>query len=80
MTQIEEYIIKRVKEMRTERGWSQQVLADYMNLSQGFIRDVESPRRNQKYNLNHINTLARVFECSFSEFFPEKPFPEELNK
>ncbi len=80
MTQIEEYIVKRVKEMRTERGWSQQALADYMNLSQGFIRDVESPRRRQKYNLNHINTLARIFNCSFSEFFPEKPFPEEPKK
>lgn len=77
MTKIEDYIIQRVKAMRTERGWSQQALADYMNLSQGFIRDIESPRKIAKYNINHINTLAKLFKVPFADFFPDKPFDEE---
>lgn len=80
MTQIEDFVIQRVKSMRTERDWSQRELADYMNVSQSFIRDCENPKRGTKYNLNHINTLARIFDCPFSAFFPDKPFEENLNK
>jgi len=76
MEKIEEYIIQKVKEMRVERDWSQQELADYMNISKSFISDIENPRRNAKYNLKHLNTLARVFDVPFSSFFPEKPFEE----
>jgi len=76
MTQIEDFVVQKVKEMRVERGWSQRELADYMNLSQSYIRDVENPKRWQKYNLNHINTLAKLFKCSFADFFPEKPFDD----
>ena len=74
MTDVEEYIIKRVKRMREERGISQAELADMLNLSRGFIGDVENPSRRAKYNLNHINELAKLFNCSFSDFFPPNPF------
>ncbi|MCD8041424.1 MAG: helix-turn-helix domain-containing protein [Tannerellaceae bacterium] len=73
MTQIDEYVIARVKAMRQERGWSQQELADYMNFSQSFIRDVENPKKAQKYNLSHINELCKIFDCTFADFFPDKP-------
>lgn len=74
LTEIEEYVIKRVKEMRSERGWSQQELADYLNKSKSFISDIENPKRNAKYNLNHINELVKIFKCEFSDFFPKKAF------
>lgn len=80
MTQIEEYVIAKVKKLRVERGISQAALGDMMNLSRGFVGDVENPKSRAKYNLNHLNTLASIFDCSFSEFFPEKPFPEERKK
>ena len=76
MTRIEDFVIQKVKAMRIERNWSQRELADYMNVSQSFIRDCESPKRNTKYNLNHINTLAEIFNCPFSDFFPDKPFKD----
>lgn len=76
MTKIEDYVIQKVKTMRVERGWSQRELADYLNVNHSFISDCESPKRWQKYNLNHINTLARLFECPFADFFPEKPFDD----
>ena len=77
MTQIEEYVIAQVKKMREEKGWSQQALADYMDLSQSFIKSIENPKHRAKYNLNHINKLAEIFQCSPQDFLPEKPFPTE---
>lgn len=72
MTQIEDFVIQRVKELRIEKGMSQREFGDNINLSQGFIRDCESPRKRAKYNLNHLNEIVRVFGCSFSYFFPDK--------
>jgi len=69
MTEIEDFVIQRVKQLRIEKGMSQRVFADNINLSQGFIRDCESPHKRAKYNINHLNEIAKVFECSFSYFF-----------
>ena len=73
LSEIEQYVINVVKEKRIEKGWSQKDLAYEIDLSIGFIGDIESPRYRAKYNLNHINTLAKVFECSPKDFLPELP-------
>ncbi len=76
MTNLEDYIIQAVKRMRIRNNLSQQELADYIDVSQSFIRDCENPKRRAKYNVNHLNELAKVFKCSFSDFFPEHPFED----
>ena len=70
---IEQYIIDIVREKRIQKGWSQKDLAYEMELSIGFIGNVENPKLRAKYNLNHINTLAKVFDCSPKDFLPEFP-------
>ena len=77
MTNIEEFVIKKVKAVRMERKWSQVELADYMNLSPSFIADIENPKRRAKYNLNHLNVLAKVFSCSPKDFLPNAPLNDE---
>lgn len=72
MTPIEEYVIRKVKELRTERGLSQQAFGDEINLSQSFIKACENPTSRAKYNLNHLNEMVRVFDVPFSYFFPDK--------
>lgn len=72
-TPIELYIINAVKEKREAKGLSQRDLADALDMSLGFIGDVENPKRRAKYNLNHINELAKIFGCSPKDFFPQKP-------
>ena len=52
-------------------------LADYMNLSPSFIADIENPKRRAKYNLNHLNELAKVFSCSPKDFLPDTPLKNE---
>ncbi len=69
---IEQHVIDTVKKMRTERGITQKELAFQLDLSIGFIGDVESYKSIAKYNLKHINQLAKIFECSPKDFLPEK--------
>lgn len=73
MAPIEDYVIRQVKRLRIEKGLSQQAFGDNINLSQSFIRDCEHPRKRSKYNLKHLNEIARVFGCDFSYFFPDQP-------
>lgn len=70
---LEQYVIDRVREMRIERGISQRELADMLDLSNGFIAKVESTSKRAKYNLNHLNEIAKVLKCSIKDFLPDKP-------
>ncbi len=69
---IEQYVINAVREKRLKKGISQRELAYMIDVSPGFIGDVENPKYRAKYNLNHINELAKILECSPKDFLPEK--------
>jgi transcriptional regulator with XRE-family HTH domain len=71
---IEMYVIGRVKEMREAQNLSQSELAVRLDVSNGFIGQVESSKSPSKYNLNHLNSLAVIFKCSVKDFLPEEPF------
>jgi len=72
-TKIEKFIIARVKEKRVEKGYSQMELSQKIGMSDSFVGHVETPKRRAKYNINHINSFARVFKCSPGDFLPDKP-------
>lgn len=71
---IEAYVINKVKEKREQQKLSQSELAAHLDVSNGFIGQAESPNSPTKYNLNHLNKLAIIFSCSLKDFMPEKPF------
>jgi transcriptional regulator with XRE-family HTH domain len=71
-TPIEKYVIEIVKKKRIEKGISQRELAYQLDKSIGFIGDIENPNYRAKYNLNHLNELAKIFECSPKDFLPLK--------
>lgn len=71
-TKSDIYIIKKVKSMREGHGISQIELSRLLGMAESFISNVESWKRRDKYNLNHLNLLAKVFDCSPKEFLPEK--------
>ncbi len=73
LSSIEQYVVDVVKSKREEKGWSQKDLAYELNVSIGFIGHVENPKERAKFNLDHINELAKIFECSPKDFLPEKP-------
>jgi transcriptional regulator with XRE-family HTH domain len=73
-TDIEAYVINKVKEKREALNLSQSELAAELNVSNGFIGQVESSKYPAKYNLNHLNKLAIIFKCSVKDFIPDIPF------
>ncbi len=71
-TDIENYVINKVKLLRIEKGISQSELAYLLGISSGFIGKVESVNSHSKYNLNHINKLSKIFDISPKEFLPNQ--------
>jgi len=71
---IEMYVIEQVRRIRAEQHISQAMLAYGIGVTKGFIGQAESPKSPTKYNLNHLNEIAKYFNCCLADFFPEKPF------
>ena len=57
----------RVRELRTERGWTQQALADAVGVSRQSINSIERERYIPSLPL--ALTFARVFKCSTDDLF-----------
>lgn len=71
-------VINLVKQIREEKGFTQDDLAEFLDTSPGYIGQVESPATRSKYNLNHLNRLALEMKCSPRDFVPEDPFAEKI--
>lgn len=72
-TPIEMYVIEKVREIRIRQKVSQSLLAYGIGVTSGFIGQVESPNYPAKYNLNHLNEIAKYLNCPISDFFPKEP-------
>ena len=72
LTEIEVFVINKVKEFRTQKQISQAELSDRIGVSLGFIGKVESFKYNSKYNLNHINNIARALAISPKDLLPKQ--------
>jgi putative transcriptional regulator len=57
----------RVKELRTERGWTQEELADAVGVSRQSINSIE--RNRYVPSLPLALQFARVFRCSTDDLF-----------
>lgn len=73
-SEIELYITKEILRRRKKLKYSQQYIADCLNVSRSFIKNIENPKDDTAYNVDHLNLLAKVFHCSPKDFWPEKPF------
>lgn len=80
ITEIEQYVIDKVREFRLNLNYGQEKLSREMGLSEKFIGNVESTKTRDKYNINHLNKIAEIFQCSIKDFFPEQPIKGELPK
>ncbi len=70
-TEIELFIINKVRELREERNVGQKRLSMELKLSTSYVGQAEDPYNKAKYNHNHLNEIARFFNVPFSYFFPE---------
>ena len=70
-SEIELFVISKAKALREQANYSQSELAFKLDVSNGFIGQVESLNSPSKYNLDHIDKLAVIFNCSPKDFLPD---------
>jgi len=64
-------INNRVRELRSDRGWTQQQLADAVGVSRQSINSIECNRYLPSLPL--ALTFARIFGCSTDDIFTMEP-------
>lgn len=74
LDKIERYVISKVREIREAKGFTQENLSLSIGKNITFISQVEAPSKKAKYNIIHLNEIAKALDCSPKEFWPEKPF------
>jgi len=57
----------KVKELRLEKGWSQEKLANIAEIDRTYLPDIEKGNRN--VSLAIIEKLSIAFKISIKEFF-----------
>ncbi len=73
-TEIDKYVIRKVREKRIEKKMSQSQLAFELGYaSQGYIGMIESGKYNKRYSVEQLNQIAKILECSIHDFLPHKP-------
>ncbi|MBS1586032.1 MAG: helix-turn-helix transcriptional regulator [Bacteroidetes bacterium] len=71
VTEIDKYVIKKVKKIRLEKGFSQSKLAFELDQSNSFIKKIEAGKYEKKYNVSHLYEIAKILDCSICDFFPK---------
>lgn len=71
MYRIEYELIEKIKELRIEKGWSQEKLSENMGLFKTFVSNCEALGEDQKYNLRHLGIFKKLFGLnSLDDLFP----------
>jgi transcriptional regulator with XRE-family HTH domain len=73
LNEIERYVISKVREIRETKKITQEELSLSIGKNITFISQVEAPSKKAKYNVVHLNLIAKVLDCSPKDFWPEKP-------
>ncbi|WP_455510827.1 helix-turn-helix domain-containing protein [Butyricimonas paravirosa] len=69
-TEIEIFVINKVKEFREAAKLSKRKLSLELRLNHNYVNNVENPKSSAKYNLNQLNELAKIFKCTIADFIP----------
>lgn len=78
VSELDFYIITRVKEIRRQQNISQVELSLSMGLAAGAISKIENPRQRAKYNIRHLNLLAKALHCLPSDLLPTTPLADKI--
>ncbi|WP_455499757.1 helix-turn-helix domain-containing protein [Butyricimonas virosa] len=70
-TTIDKYITQKVIEKREEANITQEELSHMLGFATGstFVSQTENTGKG-KYNIYHLNELAKIFDCDIADFLP----------
>lgn len=72
-TPIELEIIDIIRKKRISNNLSQAKLAKVLNVTPGYIGQIEMSNSPSMYSYNQLNQLAKYFSCSPRDFIPKNP-------
>lgn len=72
LDEIERYVISKVREIRETKKVTQEELSLSIGKNITFISQVEAPSKKAKYNVVHLNLIAKALDCSPKDFWPDK--------
>lgn len=65
-------IRKNIRKYRKEKKYTQQQLADAVDLSVDYICEIESPTKNKSFSIVTLGRIADVLEVDIKDFFTEE--------
>ena len=69
-------IVENVKKIRNLHKKSQPYIAMILDVSDGYIGQIESSKSSSMYSYDQLNKIALEFNCSPKDFFPEEPITQ----
>ncbi|MBL0741075.1 helix-turn-helix transcriptional regulator [Chryseolinea lacunae] len=80
ISQLDWYLINQVKKLRKQKGISQADLSVKMGFSEKLVGSIENPTLSARYNVSHINLLAKALNCNIHDLLPVKAFSADFLK
>ena len=74
---IKEKIGKRLRQLRIEKGFSQEKFAYECNLDRTYIASIEQGKRN--VSIVNIEKIVKALNITFTEFFKSEIFENDEN-
>ncbi|MBE6159134.1 MAG: helix-turn-helix transcriptional regulator [Firmicutes bacterium] len=62
---------KNIRKFRTDKGLTQQQLADLSELSMHFISEIESTVKNKTFSIETVGRIADALQVPINELFKE---------
>ena len=63
---------KNIKKFSKEKGYTQQKLADEVDMSIDYLAEIESDKRKKTFSLAILGRISDVLEVDIKEFFNNK--------
>ena len=70
-------VVDNVRRERNKRNVTQPYLALLLDVTDGYIGQIESPKSPSKYTLDQLNKIAIDFGCSPKDFMPDNAVEED---
>jgi len=78
-SELDFYLIERIRELRLKAKLSQVMLAHKLGVSEGYIGNIENLKQPAKYNIRMLSRIAIALQLeSYMDLFPAKPFINDL--